>query len=264
MKIFISADIEGVTGVNSWSETELSSSEHKVFAEQMTEEVVAACEGAVAMGAKEIFIKDAHGSARNIDMRKLPKCARLSRGWTYCPDCMVAGLDESFDAAIFIGYHSAAGYNGNQLAHTMSLKVNYIKINGQIASEYVLNSYIASGYGVPVVFLSGDKMLCERAKDLNSSIETVAVNEGVGGATISINPELSCELIKEGVKKSLKHISSCKLKIPEKFDVEVNYKEHKDAKRTSYYPGVTQISTHTVIFTAKSINELKTALMFIL
>lgn len=264
MKVFISVDIEGVTGINSWSETELGTQDHSVFKEQMTKEAVAACEGAIAMGAKEIYVKDAHDSARNIDMTKLPKCAKLIRGWTYTPDSMVAGLDETFDAAIFVGYHSAAGYDGNPLAHTMNTKINYFKINGELASEFVLNSYMAAGYGVPVVFLSGDKMLCEKAKNLNANLETVAVNEGIGGATVSMNPEYSCELIKEGVKNSLKHIAACKIEIPEKFEVEISYKDHKDAKRASYYPGVTQLMAHVVSYTAQDVDEFKTTRMFIL
>lgn len=264
MKIFISVDIEGITGVTTWSETELGNHDYFKCAEQMTKETVAACEGAIAMGAKEIFIKDAHDSARNIDINKIPKCAKLSRGWTSTPDSMVAGLDESFDAAIFIGYHSGAGYDGNPLAHTMNGGNNYFKVNGEIGSEFVINSYLAAKYGVPVVFISGDEMLCETAKKFNKGIETVAVKDGIGGATISINPELACELIKEGVKNSLKHISACKIEIPEKLEVEINYKEHARAKKASYFPGVTQIGPYTVKYTAKDIDEFSITRMFIL
>lgn len=264
MKVFISVDIEGITGVTAWSETTLGNSDYSQFAEQMTKEAVAACEGAIAMGAKEIFIKDAHDSARNIDITKLPKCAKLSRGWTNCPDSMVAGLDDTFDAAIFIGYHSAAGCDGSPLAHTMNTNNNYMKVNGEKASEFTINSYIAADYGVPVVFLSGDKMLCESSKHFNPGIETVAVKEGVGGATVSINPELACEMIKEGVKNGLKHISACKINIPDKFEVEINYKEHKDARHASFYPGVTQVNSHTVKYTAGTVREFATTRMFIL
>lgn len=264
MKVFISVDIEGVTGVTSWSETTLGNSDYSQFAEQMTKETVAACEGAIAMGAKEIFVKDAHDSARNIDITKLPRCTKLSRGWTSTPDSMVAGLDETFDAAIFIGYHSAAGTDGSPLAHTMNLGNNYIKVNGKKASEFVINSYLAADYGVPVVFVSGDEMLCEKAKEFNPGIETLAVKEGLGGATISINPDLACELIKEGVKNGLKHIEACKIEIPEKFEVEINYKEHKEAKHASFFPGVTQVDSHTVKYTSNTVKEFATTRMFIL
>ena len=264
MKVFISVDIEGITGVTSWSETEMGNQDYNQFAEQMTKEAVAACEGAIAMGAKEILVKDAHDSARNIDMTKLPRCARLSRGWTNCPDSMIAGMDETFDAAIFIGYHSAAGTNGSPLAHTMNLGNSYMKVNGEYASEFTINSYIAADYGVPVVFLSGDKALCDAAKQFNGGIETVAVKEGIGGATVSINPDYACELIREGVKNALKHISACKIEIPEKFEVEIYYKEHQEAKRASYYPGVTKTGPHSVKYIAKDVKEFATTRMFIL
>ncbi len=264
MKVFISVDIEGITGVTSWSETTLGNSDYSQFAEQMTKETVAACEGAIAMGAKEIFVKDAHDSARNIDITKLPRCAKLSRGWTNTPDSMVAGLDETFDAAIFIGYHSAAGTDGSPLAHTMNLGNNYIKVNGKKASEFVINSYLAADYGVPVVFVSGDEMLCDKAKEFNPGIETLAVKEGLGGATVSINPDLACDLIKEGVINGLKRIESCKIAIPEKFEVEINYKEHKEAKHASFYPGASQVDSHTVKYTAGTVKEFATTRMFIL
>lgn len=264
MKVFISVDIEGVTGVTSWSETTLGNLDYSQFAEQMTKETVAACEGAIAMGAKEIFIKDAHDSARNIDITKLPRCAKLSRGWTSTPDSMVAGIDETFDAAIFIGYHSAAGTDGSPLAHTMNLGNNYMLVNGERASEFLINSYLAAKYKVPVVFVSGDKMLCDKAKEFNPSIETVAVKEGLGGATASIHPDLACEFIKEGVINGLKRVESCKIAIPDKFEVEINYKEHKEAKHASFYPGVTQVDSHTVKYTATSVDEFAITRMFIL
>lgn len=264
MKVFISVDIEGITGVTAWSETTLGNSDYNQCADQMTKETVAACEGAITMGAKEIFVKDAHDSARNIDITKLPRCVKLSRGWTSTPDSMVAGLDETFDAVIFIGYHSAAGTDGSPLSHTMNLDNNYMKINGVKVSEFTINSYLAANYGVPVVFVSGDKMLCEKAKEFNPQIVTVAVKEGLGGATVSINPELACDLIREGVKNSLKHNVACKIDVPEKFEVEINYKEHKQAKYASFYPGVTQIDSHTVKYTATNVKEFATTRMFIL
>jgi D-amino peptidase len=139
-----------------------------------------------------------------------------------------------------------------------------MKINGEYTSEFVINSYIAADFGVPVVFISGDKMLCEKSKQFNPSITTVAVKEGDGGATVSINPDYACDLIKEKVKEALKNINECKINIPNKFEVEINYKEHSDAKRASYFPGVTQIGSHTVKYTANNVKELTTTRMFIL
>ena len=265
MKVYLSVDIEGITGVTNWNETTLGHLEHKWAAEQMTNEALAACEGAIELGAKEILVKDAHDSGRNIDITKLPRQATLIRGWTCSPESMVAGIDESFDAAIFVGYHSAAGYNGNPLSHTMNHeKAAYVKINGEIASEYTMNTYVAAYYGVPVVFLSGDKMLCEKSKDLVPSIETVAVKKGEGNATFNMNPEYACECIKTGVKEGLKKIKQCKIQSPKEFELEIRFTEHKDANRATYYPGVSRVDDYTVKYVAKDIQDLMTARMFIL
>ncbi len=264
MKVYVSADIEGVTGTNNWNETELGQGEYVPFAKQMTLETKAACEGILEVGGKEIVVKDAHDSGRNIDINLLPKNAKLIRGWTSDPYSMIGGIDESFDAAVFIGYHSGAGQDGSPLAHTMNTNTNYIKINGMYATEYLIHAYAAAELGIPVVFLSGDKMLCENVKKFNPEIEVTAVKEGIGNATKSINPQLSCELIKDGVIKGLKKLNKCKIQIPEKFEVEINYKQHYLARKASYYPGVTQIAPYTIKYTAESPFELMTTRMFIL
>lgn len=265
MKVYISVDIEGITGVTSWSETMLENPEHKLASEQMVKETIAACEAAIEMGAAEIVVKDAHDSGRNMDITRFPKEVKVIKGWTNSPESMMAGIDETFDAAIFIGYHSGAGHNGNPLSHTMnSEKAVFIKINGELASEFTMNSYIAAYYNVPVVFLSGDKMLCEQSKKLIPNIETVAVKEGIGGATFNMNPEYACECIKDGVKIGLKKIEECKLDSPKEFNLEIRFREHKDANRAKYYPGVNLLDQYSIEYMAKDIQEMMTTKMFIL
>lgn len=265
MKIYISVDIEGITGVTNWDETILGNSQHKWAAEQMEKETIAACEGAIEMGAKEITIKDAHDSGRNLDINKLPQEASVIRGWTYSPESMMAGIDKTYDASIFIGYHSASGRNGNPLAHTMNHeKTVYMKINDEIASEFTINTFISEYYGVPVVFLSGDKMICDESKNLVPNIETVSVKKGEGGATFNMHPKISCKSIKEGVKKSLENIDNCRIELPKEFKLEIRYKNHQDANRARYYPGVKLIDDCTVEYKTKDIQDLITARMFIL
>ena len=121
MKIFISADIEGTTGIAHWNETEKNHPDWKYFADQMTREVAAACQGAMDAGCQDIVVKDAHDSARNIDPRGLPECARLHRGWAGLPGSMMMCLDGSFDGCVFTGYHSGASWGTSPLSHTMNL-----------------------------------------------------------------------------------------------------------------------------------------------
>lgn len=264
MKVYISADIEGVTGVTNWDETELYHTAHSAAAAQMTKEVAAACRAAISAGADEILLKDGHDSARNIIAEALPEEVVLIRGWTNSPESMMAGIDESFDAAIFIGYHIGAGFNGNPLSHTMNLDNNFVKINGAYASEFDLNLYTAAHVGVPVVFLSGDAQVCEHAKKILPSLETVAVKSGIGNATFNMHGDKACRLIETGVKKGMQKLEACKIKEPTQYEVEINFKECVRAYRASFYPGVEQIDAKTVRYTAKDAHEMMTTRMYIL
>ena len=171
MKIYISADMEGITGVTHWDEVDHNKpSVYTQFQAKMTQEVVAACEGANDAGAKEIWVKDAHYSGRNILSEELPENVKLIRGWSGHPYSMVQELDESFDALMMVGYHSMAGKGGNPLAHTLSSsKLDSVFINGQQTSEFFLHGNIAAKHGVPLVFVSGDAGLCEEVKDVSTS-----------------------------------------------------------------------------------------------
>ncbi len=150
MKVFISADIEGITGTTHWDEADKKNPDYAEFQEQMTAEVVAACEGATEAGASEIWVKDAHASARNLIAAKLPKDVRLIRGWSGHPFLMAQELDETFQAMLMIGYHSRAGSNANPLAHTNTGSAAYIKINDHYASEFLVHAYAAALVNVPV------------------------------------------------------------------------------------------------------------------
>lgn len=237
MKIYISADIEGTAGITHWDETYENKPDYQQFRKQMTAETAAACEGAVTAGAHEIYVKDAHGNGRNILADKLPKNVKLIRGWSEHPFMMMQELDESFDAVLLIGYHSRAGSDANPLAHTMNPQALYVKLNDSFVSEFVLSAYTAAMVGVPVVFVSGDQGLCEEVKSFNSNIRTVAVSEGAGNSTISIHPKLAVDRIKEESAKALQNnTENCRIELPGHFKIEIAYKTHRIAYKTSFYP----------------------------
>jgi D-amino peptidase len=265
MKIYISADIEGVTGIAHWDETlKNKADEYRIFQEQMTEEVIAACQGAVAAGVTEIWIKDAHDTGRNLLAARLPEEARLIRGWSGHPFSMVQELDETFDAALFIGYHSRAGSDTNPLAHSLTDNFDYIKINDSYASEFLLHAYAAALHDVPVVFVSGDEGVCWDVSAVNERIQTVAVNSGIGGSTISIHPKMAVKKIREGVENALKgNLALCKLLLPDQFTLELRYKDHVKAYRASYYPGAVRANTHTVAFETSAYFEILRMLLFV-
>lgn len=265
MKVYISADIEGITGTTSWSETEKKDADYSAFVKQMEKEVCAACRGAFQAGAKEILIKDAHDSGRNIDPAVLPRNVKLIRGWSGHPFSMVQELDESFDALIFIGYHSYGGSNQNPLSHTMNCEnVNYIKINGRYASEFLIHAYAAATVNVPVVFVSGDQGLCDEIKEVNDKISTLAVKEGVGNSTISIHNDLANELTEKKVEEVLKsNLNVCKITLPDSFEVEISYTKHARAYKASFYPGMEQISPTNVLFKSNDYFEVLRMISFV-
>jgi D-amino peptidase len=257
MKIYITADIEGITGAAHWDETDKKNPDYEEFREQMTAEVAAACEGALKAGADEILVKDAHWTGRNILASKLPRQVRLVREWSGHPYGMMQELDKSFHAALAIGYHSRAASGTSPLAHTMTGSLTYVKINGQLASEFMISTYTAGLAGVPMVFVSGDAGICQEAQVLIPGVHSVAVKQGVGNSTISIHPQLAVKQIRKGVEKALKgDIAKFLLKMPDHFSVEVRYRNHTSAYHASFFPGVTLVEPHTAQFDADDFFEV--------
>lgn len=188
MKVFISADMEGTAGIAHWDETERTHPDWAEYRELMTGEVVAACEGARAAGATEVLVKDAHDSARNLIADRLPDFARIVRGWSGHPDAMMFGLDASFHAAVYTGYHAKAGTEDNLLAHTSNLRISRLLLNGEVASEFTMNALCAARYGVRSAFLSGDAGICADAEAFAPGIVTLPTLEGHGARRSRFRP----------------------------------------------------------------------------
>lgn len=266
MKVLISSDIEGCAGIAHWEETGPKDNRwYDYFCKQMTREAAAACQGALAAGATDILVKDAHGSGRNIDPAGLPEGVQINRGWNGGLFSMVAGLSKEFDALAFTGYHAHAGSNGNPLAHTMELGVEALHINGKLASEFTIHSYIAGMLNVPVVFVSGDAALCKQAKEFLPAITAVAVSAGAGDSSTSAHPHVAVEMIREGMRKALAgNRFACHVEMPPHFAVEVRYHSHALAFAKSFYPGAQQVNEKTISFEHKDYYEILRFFHFVL
>lgn len=263
MKIYVSADIEGITGIANWNEATKEKPDYPPFSGEMLREVRAACDGANNAGADEIWIKDAHDTGRNLSMNGLPANTRLIRAWSGHPFFMMQELDDTYDAALLLGYHSYAGSDGNPLAHTINPELSCIKINGEPASEFLINSYTASLVNVPVVFVSGDFALCEHAERLNAGIKTVRSNKGAGGSVIAFHPDIVTENIRQGVEEALKSpVRKCMLPLPGHFEVELCYNLHTRAYKASFYPGMKMLSARSLMFETDSYFEVLRMLAF--
>lgn len=265
MKVYISVDIEGVTGVTHGNETELAHAEYQAAREQMTAEATAACEGALQAGATEIWIKDSHDTGRNLLASKLPKEARLIRGWSGHPSMMLQEMDGSFQAVLLVGYHSGAGSGSSPLEHTMSGSVTAVRINGRDISEFMIDLYSCAYRGVPLAFVSGDQGLCDHVRELNPHITTVAVKEGRGDSTVNLHPQLAVECIREGAARALQaDLKKCLYQLPDHFSVEVIYRNQAKAYQYGYFPGARQSGPLAVQFETEDYFEVLRFFLFAL
>ena len=257
LKVFISVDMEGITGVVNWEETSRTGMDYDYFRKIMTQEANAAIEGALAAGATDIVVRDSHGSARNILPDMLDWHARLLRDWSGGPKSMMEGIDESFDAVIFIGYHAKAGTPDALLEHTMTGNVTNISINGVSLPEAGVNALIAGLYDVPVAFVAGDKALCQQAGELFGSVETVAVKEGIGGAALNLHPEVSREKIREGVTRALRNLGSFKpYKLEAPYTMVLKLKEETTVYIGALFPGAERTGDWEITFRSDDLMEV--------
>ena len=263
MKIYISCDIEGTCGCTDWRETLIGNGEYERQVREMQAEVVAACRGAIAGGATEVYVKDSHDDARNLWFDDLPEQVHLIRGWLGSPYSMVAGIDESFDGCIFIGYHAPGGDNGSPLAHTMSYsQLFWLKLNDRIFTEFDMHDLACAHFGVPCLFLSGDEAICERSRKLVKGLATVPTKRCVAGATINEHPAMVQLRIEEAVCEAVKAKAAQLPERPEELKLEICFKSHEKATKAGWYPGAELVEPHVVRYYARDYKDLLIGIMF--
>jgi len=258
LKVLISVDMEGITGIVSADECNRRvSDDYPYFRKIMTLEANAAVEGALAGGAAEIVVRDAHDTGRNILPDLLHKSARLLRDWSFGPKEMMEGIDETFGAAIFVGYHASAGKPNAILEHTWTGRITDFKLNGVSLPEAGLNALIAGYFNVPVVFVSGDQAVCDQVRGLLGEIESVAVKKGIGAATLSLHPEVSGQLIKEGVERALRNLGKYKpYRLTPPYKLILTLKDEKMVDNGQYYPGAKRTGDWELTYESKDLMEV--------
>jgi D-amino peptidase len=179
VKIFISADMEGVAGVTHPGQCEPGNQDYERFRRLMTAEVNAAIAGAVDGGANEITVNDGHAAGVNLLIEELDHRATLISGENELL-CQMEGLDESYDGVFFVGYHQGDGEGDGVVSHTlMSATIRQVRVNGIIVDEAMLNANIAGSFGVPVVLMTGDDCVCDAAVAALPGIDVVCVKRAI-------------------------------------------------------------------------------------
>jgi len=256
LKIFISVDMAGIAGVASGRECSSSGKDYDYFRKLMTLETNAAIEGALKAGATEIVVRDGHGSKTNILPDLLHEKARLLRGITLLPENMMLGIDETFDAVMFIGYHAKAGTIKGVLAHTSSGNVIDLSINGVSLPEAGYNALIAGLFDVPVAFVAGDNWICQQVKDLFGDVDTFETKIGMGRNTeLGLHPEVVRDRIRKEVSKCLRDLSRFKpYKMTPPYTMVLKVKKERD-----FYPGAEKTGEREFTFTSSDFLEVMDA-----
>ena len=253
MKVFISADIEGVAGVVTPQQGSPGNVEYERARRLMTEEVSAAVAGAFDAGATEVVVNDSHGPMTNIIPELLDARAELILGRPK-PTYMCAGLDGSFDAVMFTGYHSGAGQHGI-LSHTVNGFAYYgIRVNGIDCAEATLYGAYAGSLGVPVVMLSGDDRMKAQCGPLFAGAEVAVVKTALGQrAARALSPTNAQAMIRAAAKAGVERRKTVKLYIiPGPHRLELDLTSVTLADLAAGIPVAERVSPRTVAFTANN------------
>jgi D-amino peptidase len=200
MKLYISADMEGTAAVSSWTQVDpQNTTEYPYYRRLMSREVRAALDGAREAGVSDVLINDSHSSMRNVLWDELPSDVRMIYG-NRKPFSMNEGVDGSFDAAFFTGYHAGIGEPNGVLDHTYTDQTLYnTRVNGVRCNEAILNAAVVGTHGVPVVLITGDRAAIDQTRAVLPWVQGVVVKESIGRyATNSVSPERARDLIRAG------------------------------------------------------------------
>jgi D-amino peptidase len=243
--------MEGTAGVCSWKQCDPSDShEYPIFRAYMTREVRAAIEGAREGGASRIVVNDSHWSMRNLILDELPgdDDLRVVSGAPK-PWSMMQGLNAQADAAFFTGYHARAGEPAT-LSHTFSDAIYSVAVNGTPCSEMLLNAALAGTYGVPVILITGDRVIVEEASRTLPWAVGVAVKDPIGFSAVnSLTPQAARDAIRTGAREAVGRIDRARpfgFDPPFELTIETVNVEHADF--VELMPGFVRIGARAVRF----------------
>ncbi len=265
LKVHISVDMEGIAGVVTNEQLGPTGFEYQRARQFMTDEVLAAIQGARDAGATEILVVDSHGNGQNVLIDQLPNDVRIIRSWPR-PLMMMEGIDSTFDAAVFIGYHSGTSNVAGVRAHTMSsATLTGVALNGQQVPEGGMNAAIAGHFNVPVVMISGDDAAIAEVQKFTGPAEGAQVKRAISfHAAETMTPKAAQELIRARVKAGLERRSTLRpYRLTGPIQLDVSFKHYRAAEIVAYLPGIRRMDAHTIRFTGRDIVEVSRFIEFL-
>ncbi len=265
LKVYVSVDMEGVVGAVTGDQLGPGGFEYGRFREFMTREALAAVRAAQEAGASEVLVSDSHGNGENLLIEQFPRDVRVIRSWPRRLS-MMAGIDESFDAAVFIGYHSSTANPRGVRAHTFSsARLTRVALNGIEMSEGAWNAAIAGHFGVPVVMISGDDAAIKEVQSLVGNIEGAEVKKSLGfHSANTLTPDAAYQLIGQKVKAALKNLSQFRpfvLQAP--LTLDVSFKHYRVAEVAAYLKGVERTGSHSIRYIGQDMLEIADFMLFL-
>jgi len=266
LKVHISVDMEGVAGTVTGDQLGPTGFEYARYREFMTREALAAVNAAKEAGATEILVADSHGNGENLLIEMFPPDVRIIRSWPRHQH-MMAGIDETFDAAIFIGYHASTSNPRGVRAHTFSsARLTRVALNGKEVTEGAWNAAVAGHYKVPVVMISGDDAAIEEVRSLIGPIEAAETKKTLGfHAANTITPQASYELIGKKVKAALGRLQDFKPYVmTSPVTVDVSFKNYTQAEAAAFLRVIERVDSHSIRFKARDMIEASDFIEFLL
>ncbi len=266
MKIYISADIEGIAGVVSRDQLMPESFEYERARQWMTAEVNAAIEAAFVAGVSKVVVSDSHGNGQNLLIEKLPENVLLVRSWPR-PLEMMQGIEEGvFVGAILLGYHASASYKTGGLAHTIhGGAFSEIRINDQVVGEAAISAATAGHFGVPIIMISGDDAFVKETTGFLPDVETSICKSSYSlSSAKTITPAQSCTQISERVTASLARLndfSPFTFKGP--LSLEIDFRHRAPAEVLDYLSVFERTSTYSVKYSAENMIDVSRTLAFL-
>lgn len=261
MKVYISSDMEGSTGVVSAEQVTFGKPEYEFGRRMQLHDTLAAVSAALSWGAEFVTVNDSHDRMINLDVSMFPSEVSLISGSPKILG-MVEGVSGN-DAAIFIGYHAMAGTEKAVLDHTYNSKVVYgFKVNGIKLGETGLNALFCGALEVPVSMVAGDTAVCLEASSLlGKTLVTCALKDGLGrNAAVTRSPEETAVLISESVKRALDAASADRspvLRMEAPYKAELTFHTTAQADAAGLVPGSERVSGRTMVFTTEDIFEIR-------
>ncbi len=265
-KILISVDMEGLAGAVTDAQLGPGGFEYERFRTFMTNEALAAIKGAKSAGAGEILVADSHGNGQNLLIEKFPDDIEIIRSWPRRFH-MMAGIDESIDGVMLIGYHASTNNKKGVRAHTFSsARLTDVKINGQSMSEGTWGAIVAGHFGAPIILVTGDNIATQEVKDFTGDVEEVVVKEALSfHSAKTMTPNAAVKLIQAASERAVRRIKDFKpYEISTPVTLDVSFKHYRPTEALDYLPVFERTNSHTIRYVGKDMTEVADVFEFLM